>query len=245
MASRAKNGSAAFLAYKNHLTVINFAADWVKSIHRVPWPKPDFPDRCDWGPTISFAQYDKNGALNVKIHCTYPAEAKEAYLFARKDGTWTLKRHMFCQRFDKCRVAGPLADGFTSYYTHRRISRLLWNLERAPNPYLINFQHKLDPHASWTGPLHYRAKFDFGRSQSTLRFNVSMGADTWTFSQSSIILYVDKDKPIPVCPDTCVRASVTGRYLLFRPTFQSTSALIDLKTGQILLRGMKMPLWRY
>jgi hypothetical protein len=228
-----KDGSSVFLRYKHALAVINLDGDHVQRITQLAWPKPNFPKECG-SPSIYFAQYSQSGTLNVAMYCSSPSDDTEHYLYARTANKWVLQRTKHCGTYDvDCDVVGNLSDG--------RATRFITNLEKSNNPNVVSLQQEMDPHASWEGPIHAVAQLKFGDLKTVLRYNMGIGPDTGVLSLQQLIIYPANGKQVKVC---CT-ARLLQHYLLAVQYTDSNSEVVDLRTGDVLIRDLKMAMWRY
>ena len=196
---------------------------------------------------FSKAGYLKDGRMAAVYQKIRPADDSDLYLFAYEKNKWSLIEERYCGRFDgDCLKTSVGGKSWRSWPQEKRIWHpgLTFNkLVMSRGVATLNGENFVLNERS-RKPWHY-IKFSINNHQSVLYYFVEEGDESFGPYTFSIYLQTYKDNaPVKVTEDQNDNA-IEFKYLLLNAYRRGGASLIDIETGEELIKGLIFPFWFY
>jgi len=189
--------------------------------------------------------YLKNGGLAAINDRLRPDDNSDIFLYEFNKGKWTLVKQRYCRRFEDC----SFDDISGRQWSDWREESQIWHPMLALNPFIIDRDKAQDT----SGQLYTKRGGDDWRyirlsvkgHESILYHYSEKGDEGFGLYTYSVYLKTYKDnKPIELSNVQC-NTSVEYKYLLLNKYFGEGLELIDLETGEGVLKDLKFAFWIY
>lgn len=190
--------------------------------------------------------YLKNGSLVVVNERVKPADDSDIFLYEFDKSKWTLVKQRYCERFENCGFNYVSGKRWSAWRKESQI----WHPMLSLNPFIVDRGKVQDT----SGQLYTRRggggdrgyiKISVNGHQSILYHYSEEGAHSFGLYTFSIYLKTYKDnKPIELSNEQC-NTAVEYKYLLLSKYSGKGLELIDLETGEKLLKELKFAFWIY
>ena len=189
--------------------------------------------------------YLKNGNLVAINERLRPTDDSDIFLYEFNKGKWTLVKQRYCRRFEDCSFDNISGHSWRAWRKESQI----WHPMLSLNPFIIDRDKAQDT----SGQLYTKRggddwryiKLSVNGHESIVYHYSEKGDEGFGLYTFSVYLKTYKDnKPIELSNVQC-STSVEYKYLLLNKYFGEGLELIDLETGERVLKDLKFAFWIY
>ncbi len=193
-------------------------------------------------PFATAAGYLDDGTLAVHYRSWTPWDTSVEYLEVFDDDKWGRVDTIICGKWEDCRI--DTLDGRN--WKNWKEERQIWHPMLLLNPYVVD-RVTLESRRDDRLYIERAVTFDVGGRKSRVTYSVHQAGHTFglaLYTGQVLLQAAGKTKAEDLCSSQC-KVAVVGRYLLLVERLRAGPELIDIETGERLLKGLKFATWMH